>query len=528
MLRQPVKSKRLGKQEIASSKTLVAPVKGWNTRDPEAAMAPGYAIYMDNWWPATGQVQIRQGAIDHATGLDGAVGGLFAWNGRSGPVRHKLFASTPAGIYDVTAAGPVGAAVAARTDGRCIAVNFGTTGQSYLFVVNGQDEMLRYDGSTWTSVATLPIAGGGTLDTTLIANIAIFKRRLFFIMKDSLEFYYLPIDSAGISDDVEPFPLGAVFSKGGYLMTMATWSVDGGQGVDDFAIFATSEGQVAIYAGTDPSDANVWGLQGVYDLSTPLGRKCFLKFGGDLLYISSQGVYPLTKALQSVTVTNTTAVTDVVSPTFTAYAQLYRENWGWQGAVSFVDSLMLFNVPTGEFQTSIQFAMNTKTGAWCRFVGWNAFAFETMENQLYMGMNGKVAKAWYGLNDFGGPINCYVKSAYDYLGARAREKQVRMLRPFLKFSSALNLAVAVGLDVDYQDNGEYGGNVVNPLNGALWDQALWDQAVWSDSYATVLQWVTVAAPAGYCAAIRLRVNAKDATVSWPVTDLVYEVGGIKG
>lgn len=526
MMNVPLASKRRSKTEIAQSKTRVAPIKGWNARDPEAAMSPGWAIYLDNWWPTPSNVQLRKGASDHVTGLGSTpIKSLMTWNARSGSPSRRLFASTDSGIYDATNAGAFGAAVSVVTSGKCIGVNYGTTGGSYLFVVNGVNDLRYYDGATWTTVASYPISGGGTLLTNTIANVSVFKRSLFYIQNNSMEFYYLPIDSITAAN-IQRFPLGALFSKGGYLMAMGSWSVDGGQGVDDYAVFVTSEGQAAVYKGTDPSSAATWALQGVYDLGTPLGRKCFTKLNGDLLYLSADGVFPMGKALQSTNTTQVLAITDNISSVFTQSAAAWGDNWGWQGIQSNIDSLLMFNIPASEFTTSYQYAMNTKTGAWCRFTGWNAFCWEIVDNQLYMGMAGKVAKGWYGLNDFNGIISCYAKGAYDYFDYRSRTKQVNLVRPAFRITGIL--AVDVAFDTDFRSNIDYGPSVFNTADGSLWGVDLWGTAMWGSSSQMQLDWITVACRSCYNAAPRLRVLSRDATVEWSATDFVYEVGGIQG
>ena len=527
MMYQPAKSKRPGKTEISSSASLLAPIKGWNARDPEGSMPPGFALYLDNWFPTPGNVQLRKGAADWVSG-NGAVPtkSLMVWNARSGTPKRRLFAATDSGIYDVTVTGVAWPAVSmALTDGRVNYVNYGTTGGSYLFCVNGIDTMKQYDGAAWSSIAPLAISGGGTLTTSDIGNINVFKRSLYFLRRETMEFYYLPIDS--ITGTVSRFPLGALFSKGGSLLAMGTWTVDGGQGADDLAVFVTTEGQLAVYQGTDPSSASTWALVGVYDLGTPLGKKCFIKYGGDLVYISRDGAFPLTKALQSVNTQTTVAVTDLISSAFSAAATSWGQNYGWQGITSFTDQILIFNVPTTEYSLSQQYAMNTKTGAWCRLLDWNAFCWEIMDNQLYMGMTGKVALAWYGLTDFGGVINCYAKGSFQYFGGnRARSKKINLVRPVLKIGGTV--AVSVAVDVDYANGLAFGPAVFNPAVGSLWGSALWGSGVWSDAAATKLDWVTVSVYEGYCAAVRLRVSSQNATVQWSATDLAFEVGNIKG
>lgn len=526
MMRQPVKTRRPHQQEIVDLLSRIAPVKGWNTRDSKASMELGYALYLDNWWPTPREVQLRKGATDWTTGITGFVKTLMTWNSTSGTSR--LFGATDAGIFNCTASGAVGAAITAITNGKCQWVDYTTTGGSFLFVVNGTDSIRYYDGAAVTITALYPITGGGNLTTANIANISVFKRALFFIEKDSMSFFYFPIDT--IAGTVSRYPLGALFSKGGYLMAHGTWTVDGGEGQDDYSAFVTSKGQVAIYKGTDPASAATWGLQGVYDLGEPIGRKCFQKYGGDLLLICRSGVFPLGKALQSATVNVKSAISDTINTAFNSAASLYGANYGWQVSILPEESLLLVNIPTTEFSAAQQYAMNTVTGAWARFTDWNAACFEVLNNQLYMGLNGKVAKAWYGLNDFNSIINCYAKPAFDYFRPRGRQKHMKLVRPILTIQGAVSVDLA--LDVDFEDGTTYGASsfapsaVTDNFDTALWVADGGSGAVWVGDAVPTLDWETLDNRPFLCAAPRLRVRAKDATVAWAATDFVLEAGGI--
>ena len=83
-----------------------APVAGWNTQDPEAAMDPSFATQMDNYFPERGRVISRRGSKQFADTTDtGAVETLFNWvSGAS----NKLFAITGTTLYDVTDPASVG------------------------------------------------------------------------------------------------------------------------------------------------------------------------------------------------------------------------------------------------------------------------------------------------------------------------------------------------------------------------------------------------------------------------------------
>lgn len=525
MMNMPAKSKRTGRQEIGQSTVMVAPVKGWNARDPQAQMQAGYALYLDNFFPSATSVDIRKGAIDHVTGLGvEPIKSLGTYNDRAGV--NKLWAFTDNGAYDVTAAGVFGAISTVLTEGRVLTANIGTSGGSFMYAVNGVDDARYWNGLVWTTVANYAVSTGATpLLSNTISNLNVFKRQLYFLVRNTMEFYYLPIDS--VTGTLGRFPLGALFNKGGSLIAMGTWTIDGGAGVDDLACFVTSEGQIAVYRGTDPSSASTWALVGVYNLAPPLGPKCFMKYGGDLIYISKAGAFPLSKALIYTSGNSAIALTDLINTVFSAAATAYGSHWGWQGILSLSNDFILFNIPVSEYTGSVQYVMNTKTGAWCRFTDWNAFCWEVMDNELYMGMVGKVAKAYNGLSDFDDNIYCFGKTSFSYLGGtRARLKKVNMIQPILNVSGRVSVSIAV--DVDFAYGLEFGAAVYAAPNGYLWDTGIWDAALWTDPTQSKIDWVTVAVNPGMAAAIRLRVAAKNVTVGWSATNLLYESGGIRG
>lgn len=522
MRRQPLKTKRPSREQIVSSLTRIAPVRGWNTQEPRALMSQGFAQSLINWWPTPSDLTIRKGAVDHVTGFTAPVKTLMSW-APDETTGAKLFAATDAGIYDVTTAGTRGSTVSTLVSGSCSYVNFSVSGGNYLFVANGVNSLRHYDGTAWTSITDFTLTGGGgTYTSSAIAGINIFKRRLFFTEANSLDFYYLPIDSIG--GELARFPLGGLFSKGGRLAAMATWTVDAGSGQDDLAVFITSEGQIAVYQGTDPGDASAWQLIGVYDFAPPIGRRCFLKYGGDLLLITALGVFPLSRALQSKTVNLQSDVSRNIASAFSESAGLYKANQGWQLVYHPSETLLLVNVPTTSFSASTQYVMNTLTGAWASVTGWDSFCFEVHQGQLYMGMAEKVAKAWTGLDDFGNNISAFAVDRNDYLDQRGQSKDWLLVRPILQVLGSISVNAA--LDVDFKQSSSFGPAIFDEAGDDRWDVARWDTGRWAGEEAPRLNWLTLASPPGYCAAIRLRVTANNATVRWSATDFVFQVGNL--
>lgn len=523
MKQSPIRNQSPNREAISTSKSTAPPLGGWNTRDPEANMDSKYALTLDNWFPDTGSIGLRPGATNFVTSIGGNLQAktLGAWKGTSA---QKLFAFTDNGVYDVSTINAAGTLVHPYTSGYACNINFVTTGGSFLVTVNGVDDLAYTNGTTWNTVASFTISAGGTLITNQIDNISSFKRSIFFVKKNSMSFFFLPIDS--ITGVVSEFPVGGLFNKGGKLVACGTWTIDGGQGMDDYSVFITDQGQAAIYQGTDPSSASTWLLKGIYDLAPPIGKKCFCRFGGDLLVLTRRGLFSMTRTLRDKMMIQSAALSDAVGEAFTRSAAITGDLEGWEVIEFPTYNAIVCNVPQGQYTTSHQYVMNTKTGAWCRFKGWDAFSFAFFNNKLYMGMAGKIGQAFVPGNDFNASITAEARTAFNYYSPRSRLKSWKLLRPNLLIGGSC--AVNIALDTDFSAGTDYGAAVFNSTTEARWDAANWGSSAWSSEPSSRSEWITAAAADSYCAAIRLRVIARSSTIRWSATDVVYAVGGMVG
>ena len=175
-------------------------------------------------------------------------------------------------------------------------------------------------------------------------------------------------------------------------MAMTNWTIDNAAGIDDYAAFISSEGEVAIYQGTDPSNASTWALKGTFRIGRPIGRRCAIKAGADVLILTTDGAFPLSKALLTDRSQMQAAVTDKITNLITSDIAQYSSNFGWQPIIHPTGNKMIINVPSVEDSLSHQYVMNTITGAWCKFEGWNAFCWELSGDKLYFGGENGVLK----------------------------------------------------------------------------------------------------------------------------------------
>jgi hypothetical protein len=515
MLRVPVDTRRSLASELAKVKTVPAPVGGWNARDSLADMPPTDAVSLINWMPRTTYCEFRGGGVNWATGLPSLPQSLMPYNGPAGT--GHLFAAVSSGIYDVTVAGAVGASVRALTNAKCQSVNFAAgSGAEILYVANGVDTLATYDGTTW---ANSTITG---VTLTNIINLCSFKQRLFLIEKGKLSFWYLPISS--IAGAAQEFPLNQIFPRGGFCMAAASWSIDAGSGIDDFFVCITSEGELAIFKGTDPGNASAWALVGVWFVGRPIGRRCFTKWGGDLAIILQTGVFPMTQAMLSSSIGRFKALSDKINQAFTVATATYGSIFGWELMPFPQQNALLVNVPNAEGGLHQQYVMNTQTKAWTQFNGWDAETFAVYNGELYYATGTKTVKAWTGAADPGNiNIQANAKTAFNYFNSQ-RRKLWRLAKPILLTSGPVSYMQ--GINVDFEDHPP--ANLVNAAStsGSLWDSGTWDSAIWGFGVTPQRNWTGVQSEAGRCMAYLLQISTKVPTIQWPATEFLYEEGGL--
>lgn len=519
-MRRVAQRKIAPRRQVSKTYSTAAPTGGWNARDPLANMNPNDAFRLKNWFPTTTDCIVRSGSAAHATGITGIVETLAVYNQTTGT--NKMFAATDTDVYDASSAGAATAQTVTITDGKCQSINFGDGTTNWLILVNGVDKPLYYDGTSWTSVDGVSTPALTGLTTTQITHVNEYKGRLFFTEKSSLSFWYLSAGAAGGA--LTEFDLSSFANRGGYLMWMATWSFDAGDGPDDAAVFMTSEGEAIIYRGTNPSTAADWVLAGVYQLGKPLGRRSYIKYGGDLLAVTQNGVFPLSRALKQSQIDDSVALTYKIEKAFNDAAQSYGSNFGWDATLLSEQSALIFNIPVSEGGEHKQYVMNTITKSWCEFDSWDGECFVEFNKNLYYGGSTVVNKAWAGTSDLGSDIITEAKTAFNYFGQTSQLKKMNMFRPLLRVNG--DFSFLTGLDVDFDDNPINGLASYTSNSSAVWDTAKWDESIWEGSLEIVKDWSSPSANEGYAFSGGIKTNSNGLIIHWVATDFVYEYGGV--
>lgn len=466
------------------------------------------ALVLDNFFPTATTARLRRGDVEHADIDGGMVESVIVYlNGAN----EKLFAADDEKIVDITAPTPVDA-VTGLSGGEWSYVQFASSdGTVWLRMVNGEDTPLAYDGSTFGTAPALTFAAPDEAkDPADLNYVWAFANRLFFVEKDSLTAWYLPAGQIG--GELSPLPLGGVFERGGSLLFGAVWSSDSGNqgGLSEQCIFVSTEGEVAVYQGINPGDADMWRKVGVYQVGRPLGREAWFRAGGDVMINTTVGLISLASAVgKDFAALAPTAVSYPIEDAWND-AVRFRGESGWKCAVWAAQQMAIIVPPFLQQMELECFVVNLRTGAWCRFTGWDVRSLRVFKDRLFFGsLGGKVMEALVGGVDDDAPYTGVYIPLFDDFGTPANKKIGRLARA--TFRTRLEANVLVYLHKDFTINDLPTAPDSGPvIQRNEWGSGIWGSATWGEGQDldTVQGWVSVA-NAGYSFATSLQVTSAD-------------------
>lgn len=353
--------------------------------------------------------------------------------------------------------------------------------------------------------SAITITGVTTSDLT---QLWLHKTRLFAVEKNSLSAWYLP--AASIGGAASELPLGAIFKKGGTLMFGASWSLDSGAGLDDVCIFVTSNGEIAVYEGDDPNNApNDWRLTGVYEISRPLNKHSFFKAGGDLAILTEDGIIPVSEALRKDRAAlQAVAISYPIEDAWKAAVANRSTDYPITPTLWQSQALLMIGVSGSG---GVAYVANARTGAWCRYTGWDVRCGAVANDSLYFGSNGgKVMRGQIGGADDGVAYTGRYVPKFTEAGSRG-----------VKVANHAGVTVKATESPDFRMTcfanyaiGQY--PIANPLNaesGDVWGSGVWGTFIWGSGGAeyAFTKWKTVRA-SGYSLAPVVVVTSNQASL----------------
>ena len=503
--------------------TLPSPIQGLNRRDSLSAMAPMFAVTMDNYIPLDSKVELRPG---YSVYYEFATKKAKVWSliPYRLPDYNRFFATYDGKLYDITSPNDVAQVNdVALTDTYCQYVQY----KNYLYIMNGMDtpKVFYIDNNGDEHISNWDFSAENLNAARIIAG-AVSKEFLWFIEKGTLKVWYT--ETAGnISGKLLSFDLSQISKFGGELVAVANWTIDGGTGIDDLTAFITSEGEVLVYAGANPNDAESWELKGSYKISKPIGYRCTMPYQGDIVIICQDGYFPMGKALASANAGDSlVAFSDNIRGLVIERTSKNKSKRGWQPILYTKKGYGIFNVPVSEqFE---QHVINVNTGAWCRFTGIRAFCWAIFDDNIYFGSDSGIYRFDDGYSDNGVEIEGEIEQAYNDMGVPYLKK-FSLINPRTASSTPYDLAIYTNVDYRKRDVGY--ATTVGFSNGTKWNSKKWSTvsdlsgAKWATNQAEVInsQWI-MNSSVGVKASVVFKTKTKGIIVDWYETGLRYETG----
>ncbi len=474
-----------------------APIAGINAQTGLGDMAPNEAIFLKNMYPSRYGCKVRNGYMEFATNVGtGGVRTILPYVG-SVSGQNKLFAAAEDAIYDITAGGAAPSSV----------LSFGNVdtesgyGSWTLYVTNAGHFMVYCDESNgyqlytessglWTTIAQGSNPGEiDGVNPALFANVVIFKSRLWFVEKDSASAWYL--DVGAVTGAVTEFNFGNKFKHGGTLVALYNWTIDGGEGIDDYLVAISSTGDIVIYKGNDPDTAGDFIQHGQWYIGqTPVGRRIAGSFGGELYILSAYGLIPLTKLIAGALIQQEDIyVSRKINPLINDQMRISRTSLGWEVRLIPSDNLLMISCPKRTGEDYLQFVQSLNTDGWATFVDIPYLTGDVYVDNFYIGDEDNRVLLYTGsvdnvaLDGTGAvDISFSVLQSFQEMGTVGSYKRAQFIRPVFVASSAP--AYIAEVRYDYNLSEIFGAPSASMSSGGLWDTAIWDSALWSVELAT--------------------------------------------
>lgn len=496
-------------QQIAqrlSTTTLPAPTRGIVLSENEAFMQPGGAAIQVNFVSTLRGVKLRGGtarwcALPETTPVISAFEYVSA-------TTQKMFAANAGKLYDVTTGTPT-VARAAHSSGNYAATHMANAADNTVWMLattDAGDPVIRFNGLTWGETTGTPTDGASPITNVPAAGLSYvwkYRNRLYFIERESMNAWYLGIDAVGGA--LAKIPLAGAAGKGGKLLFGAVWSTDAGDGADDKNCFVTSEGEILVFTGTNPSDAANWRQEGRYSLPAPLGINAHLNIGGDLLILTVDGIVPVSQAVSKESGQLELAMlTRTIRPLWRdtvnarAPASWTAVMWNEYGGV-FVAA------PGGDPGKQYCFVANSTTVAWAQLT-LDATCWIRLRESLFFGtQKGLIMQAECGgydkdANNNDVPYLATLVGGWETFGATSNQVVWRQARVRFRTGGVQPFQPQVAAAVDYvialPPPPPVGIDNTAPLE--VWDQGAWDDARWDQQGANTVtvrntRWISIGA-----------------------------------
>lgn len=522
----PYKTPRRAAATRTSQMTNVpAPVGGLNLRDPISMMAPTDALVLDNMIPRQTGAEVRKGYKLHVDDVGYPVKSVFSYTAPAN-VDNKIFCAANGNIYDVTT-DPATVVVTGTgsTDDVWWTTQFTTPADTFLLAVSPGAGYYTYStASGWV----LRTPGG--LPTTTLRTVSVWKQRVFFTAEEDAHLWYMNQVNT-VTGACSGFHMGSILRNGGYLSSAINWTLDAGVGIDDHLVVVGTQGDVAVWTGTDPSSANTFALRGSWYIGpVPTKGRYFTPAGGDVMILSTLGLQQMSKLVNGQFIAADPGPAAKIQSVLNPLVAQYLTSTSWDVFVAPGSNVLVIKPPPTTSNVYQQFAMNLTTGSWCTFSGMDMNCAAVLDGTMYYGTeNGEIFKGLYGNRDNvaidgsgGDLVEAEVQTAFQSFKSAGNLKRFQMARPI--FISSVAPSVKLRINTQYEFANVDGSPSFVTDDTAVWDTSVWNNAVWGGSLNTYQAFVGTVG-LGYLGSVRMKVRAVSDTV-FTSSHVMFDVGGL--
>ena len=498
------------------------PYSGLDLVSPIDNMDPSYALELMNVFPGAGAPTVRLGYKQFCdTSAAASINTLATLELKD--ATSKLVATTSTDIYAITTAGSSSSIKGSTT---VTNADFQTvTYANNLYLCNGVDNAKVYTGTG--NVADLTFTG---VTLSNLINVTAYKERLYFVEKNTAKVWYggLQVTGTGGTPALTSFDLQYVFTKGGYLVGIGSFSSNASTSTQEYFWACSSEGEIVFYNGIYAGDPTSWGLIARYYIGRPLGFRAFVRVNNDVWILTEQGIVPISGLFQSDPEAALQIVSQKINPLISELASQASFDHQWAG----------FFWPQGR---RVYISAPTASNA-CRFLvysidtkGWTQFSLYSDQHAFasclfnkkpfYASTSGVVWEGETGQADAvtateSQSISFSGRTAFSFYGSRSNYKAFKDIRPLLKAKRGVTLNL--GLDTDFKRQSTLTSTTTPPGAFTAWGSA------WSSPWSAEVQWIYdrySVKGQGHCAAVRFGGGLKNSTMQILGFEVRYDMGG---
>jgi hypothetical protein len=315
---------------------IMPPLSGLNMHDNPLSMPIEFATELVNYMPPTTELRVRPG-VKNIIQIPGSVRGMFPYKvgARKTYKQHwyDIRIEQPAlNLLIVKYLDYTGNMQFAQVDptvpsmittnslpGTAYSDDF-TVYSNSLFFVAGDGDTTPYifngkyglNQMVWLGPATPTMYSGTQLPD--LENMTCYQKWLFANGRNSLNVFYTDASAADPYDlqywqrteelfcppATGVFELNAFVKKGGSILKIFTMSSSFWSQNDQFATYlcvCTTEGEVAVFTGSDPTTEATWQCQGVFDIPIPINNRCFSFVDGDYAIVTENGLVSISRII---------------------------------------------------------------------------------------------------------------------------------------------------------------------------------------------------------------------------------------